>query len=157
MRSAARWSWQRSSGQLANAHGKERTTKEYLRADRLALRRSPRSRSERIQPEAGASTVARRVTDRLPANEEGVSFGVGTAVMYSNEKCSPTAPISSRTLWRDSSFADDRGRARSATVVRRFRGPCLEIARVVSGAARGVKRAGTLWWFFPDMRVGTSP
>jgi hypothetical protein len=70
LRSAARWSWQRPSGQLANAHGKGRTTKEYLRADRLALRRSPRSRSERIQPEAGATTVALRGADRLAANEE---------------------------------------------------------------------------------------
>src|SRR5688572_27086840 len=65
---------------MASAHCQARTTKEYLRADRLALRRSPRSRSERIQPEAGASIVALRVTDRLPANEEGVSSGVGTAL-----------------------------------------------------------------------------
>jgi hypothetical protein len=36
-RSAARWSWQRSLEQLANAHRQGRTTKEYLRADRLAL------------------------------------------------------------------------------------------------------------------------
>src|SRR5688500_13729924 len=78
LRSAARWSWQRSSRQLANAHCQGRTTKEYLRADRLALRRSPRSRSERIQPEAGASTGALRGTDRLSANEEGV-FAVSTA------------------------------------------------------------------------------
>src|SRR5688500_13729925 len=52
----------------------------------------------------------------------------------------------SRAQYGRSSFANERGQARSVRVVRRFRGPCLEIARVVSGAARGVKRAGTLRW-----------
>src|SRR5687767_14626306 len=92
LRSAARWSWQRSLELLANAHCQGRTTKEYLRADRLALRRSPRSRSERIQPEAGASTVALRVTDRMPANEEGCSSCRDCAGVYSNEERNPTAP-----------------------------------------------------------------
>jgi hypothetical protein len=54
LREAARWSCQRPSGQLANAHRQERTTKEYLRADRLALRRSPRERSRDIDPGTGA-------------------------------------------------------------------------------------------------------
>jgi hypothetical protein len=80
LREAARWSWQRSSWQLANAHCQVKTTKEYLRADRLALRRSPRSRSERIQPEAGATTVALRGADRLAANEDGV-FAASTALL----------------------------------------------------------------------------
>src|SRR5687768_14131464 len=87
LRSAARWSWQRSSARMASAHCQARTTKEYLRADRLALRRSPRSRSERIQPEAGASTVALRGRDLLSANEDGV-FAVSTALLSVRTKTS---------------------------------------------------------------------
>jgi hypothetical protein len=56
--SAARWSCQLALGRLANAHGQERTTKEYLRADRLALAAHHARDSERIQPEAGATTGA---------------------------------------------------------------------------------------------------
>src|SRR5687767_9238820 len=94
LRSAARWSWQRSLELLANGHCQGRTTKEYLRADRLALRRSPRSRSERIQPEAGATTVALRCADRLAANEEGVfSCRICAAAVYSNEDVSPIVPF----------------------------------------------------------------
>jgi hypothetical protein len=91
LREAARWSCQRPSGQLANAHRQERTTKEYLRADRLALRRSPRSRSERIQPKAGAPSVALRRSDHLPANEEGVRGSTGARLVVRTK--SVTRPL----------------------------------------------------------------
>src|SRR5687768_18501876 len=117
LRSPARCSWHRSLGRLANAHCQGKTTKAYMRAARLALRRSPRSRSEWIQPEAGATTVALRGADRLAANEEGVfSCRICAAAVYSNEDVSPTVPIPSRAQCGRSSFANERGQARSVRV-----------------------------------------
>src|SRR5687767_11739994 len=158
LRSAARWSWQRPSGQLANALVREEPPKSTcaLIASRCAAHHARDRKGFNRKPAPQPShSESRTVWQRT---RKGCPFASRLrAGVYSNEERSPTAPISSRTLWRDSLFADDRGRARSATVVRRFRGPCLEIARVVSGAARGVKRAGTLWWFFPDRRGSTKP
>src|SRR5688500_14611580 len=107
LRSAARWSWQRSLERLANAHCQGKTTKEYLRADRLALRRSPRSRSEWIQPEAGATTVALRGADRLEANEEGV-FAESIALSCIRMKTSVRPFLFPAELSGHLSFAGER-------------------------------------------------
>jgi hypothetical protein len=81
LRSAARLRCQLSFALFANAHRQRRTTKEYLRADRLALRRSPRSRSERIQPEAGAPAVGLRVMDRWVSERRSALLCTGLVLL----------------------------------------------------------------------------
>jgi hypothetical protein len=87
LHSAARRDWQRPSRPLANAHVRKEPPKSTcaLIASRYAAHhaRDP----ERIQPEAGASTVALRGTDRLSPNEDGVLV-VSTALSCIRTKTS---------------------------------------------------------------------
>src|SRR5687768_13381426 len=95
-REAARWSWQRSLEPWANAHRKERTTKEYLRADRLALRRSPRARFRPLHPRPATPTISELGTSpsRWPRLETRLEIGaVGLPSSYEQ----PPARVSYRT------------------------------------------------------------
>ena len=91
-----------------------KTTKEYLRADRLALRRSPRGRS-RHRPRNRRTTLTLRACPRSLANEDGrIELGWNR-----NGRTDVFVRIHDSavdTAQTPSSFADKRSVPRSATV-----------------------------------------
>jgi hypothetical protein len=119
---------------------------------RLALRRSPRSRPGRLHPRPAAPTFS-----ELGFHQKRCSR---PRVRPEHERSgSPlrTTDNSGRRR-RDRFFVRcRRSEARSARV------GASAFGRIPSDRERGERRsarrprAGTLWWFTPDVRVGTSP
>ena len=138
LRGAARQSCQRSIGISAKRARQVRTTKEYLRADRPALRRS-HARAWNIPPEhPRAPTHVER--------EDPSASGCGVPPASGEKSASPKARASNLPCGSDLSQPEQTGtRLHRSVSWRCWIAQGRE--RASERRARGDKRAATLWWF----------